>query len=300
MKKLQKENLNNSDIQKQTIYNDGELALINNIHDISSLLPCKLDINVAVLVAEGKAQIMINDILYEAQKNDLFICTPNNIINSGMTSIDFKGYFICISMEYLQRIFPLTDNSWDFKLLFKENPKYTLQPNEAIVFHQYYDLLCSKAQQTSPTQKKVMDTLVIAFIYDMQGTLIHVVQNNPRPFTSGENLFKRFIDLINSSYPKQRSVSYYAEQLNVTPKYLAAVCKNVSGEKASELINRYVLEDIDYLMKHSSKSIKEIACELDFTNLSFFGKYVRKHFGISPKSYREMAIKEQKLDSLQK
>ena len=41
-------------------------------------------------------------------------------------------------------------------------------------------------------------------------------------------------------------------------------------------------------------SIKEISAQLDFPNISFFGKYVRKHFGLSPKNYREQLQKADK------
>ena len=47
------------------------------------------------------------------------------------------------------------------------------------------------------------------------------------------------------------------------------------------------MKDVIYLLKKSEKSIKEIVNELDFPNLSFFGKYVKRYTGLSPKQYRE-------------
>ena len=287
---LRRANLKDEEIQKYVTYNDGELALVKNIHDINSILPCQLEVFVIVLVLEGKASVNINGTRYEALPNDLYIGTPNNIVENGMTSLDFKSYSICVSTDYIRRILPLADNSWDVKLLFEENPLCSLQPEEARTFCQYFDLLCSKAQQPSPTQKKVMDALMLAFVYDMQGALNRVARHNPRPFTASETLFKRFIELLSSSYPKPRAVYYYADRLNVTPKYLSAVCRQAGGKRASDLINLYVVKDIEYLMNHTQKSIKEIACELEFPNLSFFGKYVKKHLGMSPKAYRETAL----------
>ena len=289
---LRRANLKDEEIQKNVTYNDGELALVKNIHDINSILPCQLEVFVIVLVLEGKASVNINGTRYEALPNDLYIGTPNNIVENGMTSLDFKSYSICVSTDYIRRILPLADNSWDVKLLFEENPLCSLQPEEAWTFCQYFDLLCSKVQQPSPTQKKVMDALMLAFVYDMQGALNRVARHNPRPFTASETLFKRFIELLSSSYPKPRAVYYYADRLNVTPKYLSAVCRQAGGERASDLINLYVVKDIEYLMNHTQKSIKEIACELEFPNLSFFGKYVKKHFGLSPKAYRELSLEE--------
>ncbi len=290
---LRKANLKDEEVQKRVTYNDGDLALIRHIHDINTLLPCQLEVFVIVLVLEGKASVCINGNRYEAHPNDLYIGTPNNIVENSLTSLDFQSLCICVSIEYIRRILPLADNSWDLKLLFEENPLCSLQPEEARTFCQYYDLLCAKSQQPSPTQKKVMDALMLASFYDMQGALSRVAQHMPRPFTAGETLFKRFIELLGSSYPKPRTVAYYADRLNVTPKYLSSVCRLSGKQCASSLIDQYVLKDIEYLMKHTQKSIKEIACELEFPNLSFFGKYVRKHFGLSPKAYREKVLREE-------
>lgn len=111
-------------------------------------------------------------------------------------------------------------------------------------------------------------------------------------YTSGEFLLNKFIDLLETSYPKNREVSYYAEKLHVTPKFLSSICKASCGQTASRLIDKYVLKDIEYLMKQFSKTIKEIANELDFPSISFFGKYVKKHFGMSPRALREEYRKE--------
>ena len=112
-------------------------------------------------------------------------------------------------------------------------------------------------------------------------------------YSSSERLFKEFLHLLVSSYPKPRMVAVYADKLHVTPKYLSAVCKEISGETASDIINQYVIKDVLYLLKKSEKSIKEIVNELDFPNLSFFGKYVKRYTGSSPKQYRkQLAEKE--------
>lgn len=292
MENIKRANLEDPKTWEDAIYNDGELALIEDINDMQALQPVKLEVFAVVLVQEGKARVSINGVVYEVVKDDLFICPPNNIVADGLMSLDFKGKFILLSAAYVQRLLPLAENAWDIKMQFEKRPVCSLQPEEASVFCQYYDLLCSKVRQSSPVQKKVIDSLVLAFIYDMQNTLSRVIENSPRPFTSGEALFKRFVDLIEASYPKPRMVSYYADRLNVTPKYLSAVCKKVGEQPPSDLIDSYVLKDIDYLLRHTQKSIKEIVVELDFPNLSFFGKYVRKHLGVSPKFYREKAIAE--------
>lgn len=66
------------------------------------------------------------------------------------------------------------------------------------------------------------------------------------------------------------------------------VVKLVSGRTAQEWINDSAIEQIKYQLKHSDKSIKEIADDFNLSNLSFFGKYVKKHLGVSPTKYRDI------------
>lgn len=291
MKDVKKGNLRDTELEKMTIYNNGEIAFLNNLKDIEhtafSDAAIQMEVYVVVLLLEGKASVNLNGTVYTAQRNDMLVCTPNIIIENVLTSLDFKCCCICMSPAYIQRIAPVSENLWDTKILFEKTPIYALHTDEATVFCQYYDLLCSKIHLPSPVQTKVIDTLMLAFLYDMQYMLNRVIQAAPRAFNSGEYLFKRFVELLENSYPKIRRVDYYANELHVTPKYLSAVCKNCSGQTASRLIDSYIIKDIEYLLRHTMKSVKEIAWELSFPNLSFFGKYVKKHLGVSPKVYRE-------------
>ena len=76
-------------------------------------------------------------------------------------------------------------------------------------------------------------------------------------------------------------------RLYVSPKYLSAICKAESGKTANQWITEYTLEDIRYQLLFTNHSIKEITHQLGFPNTSFFGKYVRQHFGTSPKALRD-------------
>ena len=61
----------------------------------------------------------------------------------------------------------------------------------------------------------------------------------------------------------------------------------MSGSTASEVINRCITDDVRRLLHNPDKSVKEISNELGFPNLSFFGKYVKRMLGMSPKTYRK-------------
>lgn len=76
----------------------------------------------------------------------------------------------------------------------------------------------------------------------------------------------------------------------ITSKYLTVVVKAVSGKTPSEWIREETVKEIERMLCHTQKSIKEIASELNFSNISFFGKYFKAYKGISPKHYRKAYI----------
>lgn len=270
------------------IYCDNRIALIENLQGINPSETVRTSFILAILCLKGKASLFLNGESYDMHVNDLLICHPNIILENSMVSIDLEFRCVCLSPEYVQQISEVSNNSWDVIKFLEKSPVLTLTPEEVQMFCQYYDLIRSKVIGSSyPHRKEVIDALLQAFMFEFHDSMERFVKFSQPTYSSGERLFKNFINLLTSSYPKQRRVDFYAEQLHVTPKYLSSVCKQLCGKTPSTLIDQYVMRDIQYLLKKTDKSIKEISNELDFPNLSFFGKFVKKQTGLSPKFYRE-------------
>ena len=99
--------------------------------------------------------------------------------------------------------------------------------------------------------------------------------------------FQRFLDLLHAEHNKHRTVESYASELCISPKYLSVICKKHSGKTANEWITEHVMEDIRYYLKQTDYSIKQICNQLGFPNTSFFGRYVKEHFGVTPTQLRK-------------
>lgn len=275
---------------EKIVYKDDRMIIIDNsnVTDTLNTSPIKSEWFVALLCIEGESTIYINNEMYSIHKNDILLCHPQTIFEHKITNLDFKYCGFCLSPEYVKQISLISSNSWNAILFIENNPIIALDEKESSLFLQYYNLIRSKFETESQHHlKQLIDMLLQAFIYEFHDSMEKRIKIDPPQYNSADNLFISFLDILVNSYPKQRSVSYYAEKLFVTPKYLSAICKEISGETASDLITRYVKKDIENLLKQPNKTIKEIANELDFANLSFFGKYVKRIFGVSPKEYRE-------------
>ena len=104
--------------------------------------------------------------------------------------------------------------------------------------------------------------------------------------TRHEYLFTCFTDLVSTHLDKERSINFYASQMCISPKYLSTIVKQVSGKTPTEYIKEKMIDEIKYRLCCTQASIKEIAYGLNFSNLSFFGKYFKADTGYSPSSYR--------------
>ncbi len=290
-------NTGSTHLQGIATYHDDRLAIIDNpSKELPRNKPVRTNAFIATLCLKGAGTVCINGERLIVHANELMVYPPNTIVEHADASKDLEIRCLYISPEYMKQLFTLAKNPLEAKLFFEQNPILNLHPEEVELFCQYYDLLRKKL--TCPpyrNQRKVTNALLQAFLYEFQNIMDRFIHIRPARYNAAESICHAFLELLASSYPKKRTVSDYADRLCITPKYLSAVCKATTGKTASDIINRYVVEDIRRLLKQPGKSIKEIANELDFPNLSFFGKYVKKHLGTSPTQYRNANMKKGEL-----
>ena len=122
--------------------------------------------------------------------------------------------------------------------------------------------------------------------YDLSNVIYKMQCINDKRQTRAESIFTQFILLVEQNFRHERRVSWYGQQMCISPKYLSETIKQVSRRTPNEWIDNYVTLEIRVLLRNSTKSIKEIAQELHFPNQSFLGKYFKEHVGMSPSEYR--------------
>ncbi len=100
-------------------------------------------------------------------------------------------------------------------------------------------------------------------------------------------LFNRFMWLMERNCKISRDVNFYAERMDITSKYLTRIVRQVTGHTPKTIIDQYVILQLKMQLKRGGQSVKEIAWEYHFTDVSFFCRYFKKHTGITPQQARE-------------
>lgn len=102
-----------------------------------------------------------------------------------------------------------------------------------------------------------------------------------------DELLLQFTKMVSENYKEHRKVSYYADKMCLTPKYLSTIVYEVGGRYARDIIAEFVICEAKRCLLNTSMTVQEISYYLHFSCQSFFGKYFREHTGMSPQAYRQ-------------
>ncbi|SFB93794.1 AraC-type DNA-binding protein [Flexibacter flexilis DSM 6793] len=242
-----------------------------------------------ILVTEGQINATINLQPYSNKANDLIVVPPNGIKQLVSCSPDAKVMAVSFTVSFLiEAGMPAhTHSVLDF-FITKSNPVWQLEEEDLRTIRDMMQDLykrCKLANVRMWGKEQLFHTFFL-FLYEL-GILSHkyssigIVQ-----YTRKEDLIIRFTELVTLHCMRERSVQYYADQLHVTAKYLTETVKEISGQNAGEVIDDIVIMEAKLLLDNPLYSIGQVASLMNFSDQSFFGKYFKRHTGISPKKYR--------------
>lgn len=270
-------------------YNDGEIFFADNITSIPGLMKqFKVNFIAYVVVTEGRLSLDLNGVNYQLDRNCSLFVDRKMVVDNVKHTENFSCVICAMSTDIG---FGFFNKSLLHSIMhIMSNPVVKMEQDEVDLMMKYYGLLVFKMdhQEMNFGRETVRD-IIRCFAYDLLSNINKHLDNGDGGdmLRQGDRIYRRFMLLLAENSNVNRSVKSYADELCVSPKYLTNVCRRHSDYTASELIATSVISRIKQLLLYSDLSIKEIANEMGFDNLSFFGKYVRKHLGLSPNNYRK-------------
>ena len=284
---LHEVNIDQLDIDNPAVvYSDGDIAIINNVYGLTKISPLYARMNFIILCCKGRIQFNLNDRTLNLYQDEILISAPNVILDNYMISMDFECKILCLSDKIIQGLLYGKVDKWNLFVCDKKTNVIKLSEDDKEQFHYYYGLIRYKTEhQNLPYQRIVMQSIIRAMLLEVCN--MFKVEDNEQSVSHGRVLLNDFLNILSHNIVKRQNVEQYANKLSISAKYLSMICKKYSGKSASDWIEQYTLEDIRFNLCHTDLSIKEISYKLGFANISFFGSYVRKHFGLSPSAFRK-------------
>ncbi len=277
-------------------YNDNGIILIDNITQTSlaDYEDINLEFNVFVYCEEGKLQLTLNDKVYLLKSQDYILCQAGQHIKDYMMSQDVDFKILVFATAAINSSLFLKDAIWNISGLLEKSPQQHLSDEECKIIEHYYEL--TKFHMNNEDDQKydqdIIRLLFQALVMEFFKITDAKVKRSELPDMTADKsqngvLFRRFIELLSAHEGKIRTVQKAGDMLNVSPKYLSKVISKAGGKTAMQYIHDYTMEAIIYRLKYTDMSIKDIVVDMDFPNISFFGRFVKSMLGMSPREYRE-------------
>lgn len=259
-----------------------EEIIFNELHGKRLIeKPHKHDFFIIILFDQAQGTHNIDSIDYQIGNHQIHVLFPGQMhkwdIETGTT-----GYQLMIERSFFEQFAPyfrfsftnyqnhpviqLTDEAFQLLLYEFDAIKHELKNDRSLVH-----LISARAA-------------VIAAIVsrEAEGTFTEfkVYQSNPR--------LAKFNTLIDEFFKEQKLVTFYAEQLHISPNYLNILCKKNLKVSATQLIQQRVCIEAKRMLQSTSLSIKEIAFELGFVDHAYFSNFFKTQTGITPSAFREI------------
>ena len=268
-------------------YSDNDIVIVDSIQMFAEITTAHVTMSATAICLSGKVTAQMNGQPITLCKNQVAVIPPNANITDLMISPDFNIKAMFFTNDVLRRFLREKMNVWNDVMYIHRLHVITLKKDEDLqFFKQFYDMLsfCMERQKDNPFSTDIIQSLLRAGVLGLCGYMKLLLPITSITHEAGftNNHFQRFLDLLHTGNGYHRSVASCASELCLTPKYLTFICKKHSGKTANEWITEQMKEDIRFYLKQTDYSIKQISSMLGFPNTSFFGKYVKVHFGVTP------------------
>ena len=272
-------------------YSDNDIVVVDSIQQFTEVRSAHVAMNAIAICTQGKIQAQMSGSTMELHKNQIAIMPQNVMVADVMVSPDFDMKAMFFTTRILQSFLREKMHVWNDLMYIHRQHILTMDDVEIRFYTHFYDMLTLviKEGKDKPFCTDIIQSLLRGAILGLCSSLMlkrHTAAITMTRQSASNIHFQRFINLLNNAPAKHRTVEEYASELCISPKYLSIQCKKCSGKTASEWITEHLLEEIRFCLKQTDLSIKQICARLEFPNPSFFGRFVKRHFGMTPVEYR--------------
>lgn len=248
--------------------NDTErLKFLNGI----IILLCKTD----------GGQLTLNGKTHRLHKNNIILLPENHIIEQVNEMRLSEHFYIAVSTDYILNMpSPIDTSIFGYSRYLSVIPVSDTKYDDLATYYKFID---KENREQSKYQNEIIRSIFYALILEIVAECEKVLDVNSSDSIKADNLSDSFFRLLATYYKKNRSVKFYAERLNITPKYLSAVVKRATGRPILEWIHEAVLIEAKMLLCTSELTVQQIADQLNFSSPSAFIQFIKKHLGTTPK-----------------
>lgn len=267
---------------------DGELSPDSH-NEIGISMPVRLNALIIIITQQGYSDFNLDYIHNKTTTGQLTTIFPSHTVQLLDVSPDYKAKMIVLSKDFLNGWVEKRAPSMLNYLKLIKNPYTQLENNEMkVLIEGVYSLIRKMKDRTHFFQKEALQAGVIGFLIDLGNILMGKKDGLVnQTLTRKEELLNQFLELLFIHCKEEHQVAFYADKLCISPQYLSLILKERTSKSASRWIDEALMTEAKILLKSPNITVQQVANTLNFSDQSTFGKFFKKHQGISPLEFRK-------------
>lgn len=250
--------------------------------EISDQILIRNGIVILLCKADG-GTICVDSKEYKLSKNNVIVLPENHVINNITPSLMLQSNAIAVSMDYILNMpSPIDTSIFSYSRYLSV---IKIADDKFDDLQNYYRFIYKESKEYSKYRLEIIRSIFFALILEILAEYEKIFETKDElSDIKANNLSDRFFQLLATNYKNNRSVKFYADKLNLTPKYLSTAIKRVTGRPILDWIHEAILIDAKMLLRTTDMTIQEIADQLNFSSSSAFVQFFKKHTGKTPRS----------------
>jgi AraC family transcriptional regulator, transcriptional activator of pobA len=220
------------------------------------------------------------------EKNQIRFIAPGKITSIKELSEDIEGFYILFDQSFIDTFSGVSNLLNSFRY-FDLDALSTFSLTDAQA--DFFKIVLSKIKIDFNTNyeasKQIICQYLVSILKECNQHYEKINLENKK-LNSAERITQEYIRLVNKYYLSKRTLTEYAELLNITTKHLTKCVKQASGETPTDFIQKMLVLEAKVLLKETSHSVAEIAYQLSFDDAAYFNRFFKQHTGVAPASFR--------------
>ena len=263
----------------------------NNIVEDHFLTRLRGDISCSFFVKTGTITANIDYKTYSASSSSILALAPHKILTQLYTSSGFSGYFLAFSKHFLEESTINRKPPISIYQLVNANksPMRELEQQDMEIMHTCIERILHYLKNSQHRlRKELLTNTFYTFMLEAANILFTDDQQSaPIEKSVKKTYIQKFLELLVQYGEKEHNPAFFADKLCISVQYLSLILKEVSGKTTNGWIANFLIARAKTMLRKPDITIQHITETLNFSDQSSFGKFFKKHVGISPKKYRE-------------
>ena len=244
-----------------------------------------------MMVCSGEMDILLNGEECIAGSGMFFDCIDTTTIHIKRCDSSLRAWCVMVTFEFarqsLKNMRPVPFDHLGKPIITKN---MSLSPKSTAIIEQQLTLLASAvANKKHFYHKELSELFYKSFCLELGNAIMASSQTKDKPETKlsrKDFATLNFMKLVTKHFAREHSIGFYAQELNVSPKHLARMVKELTGKTPHNIICDELTHEAMALLEDDRMSVRSISERLCFSDQAAFCKFFKKQIGISPMEYR--------------